>query len=140
MIGIVGVVVVVHVAHNRRLVHVAAAERVRGAGTKAAGLQLVVQLARLGVEAAAGHGQRGGGRGGGGREDALAEVMGRGCRRVVSRVVDVVVVRMLVVVVKDMVVNIDTGRMGVHNIARGGAITAMHPALVQAHRVCPVHV
>lgn len=48
---------------------------------------------------------------------------------------------MLVVVVEVMVANIDTGRMGVHNIVtRGGAITAMHPALVQAHGIRRVHV
>lgn len=57
----------------------------------------------------------------------------------VSRVATIVV-RMLVVVVEVMVINIDTGRMGVHNIARGGAITAMHPALVQAHRVRAINV
>lgn len=141
MVRVVRVVMVVEVvaaADYRRLVHVpgTAAERVRGAGTEAARLQLMVQLAGLGAEAGPGHGQRRGGRGGGGREDALA-VMGGGCRRVVSRVI---VCRMLVVVVEVMVINIDTGRMGVHNIARGGAITAMHPALVQAHRVRPVHV
>lgn len=50
----------------------------------------------------------------------------------------------MLVVVKVMVVvaNIETGRrMGVHNIiTRGGAITAMHPTLVQAHGVRGVHV
>lgn len=55
--------------------------------------------------------------------------------REVSRVVVIVDVRILVVVVMVKVVNIDTGRMGDHNIARGRAITAMHPALIEAHRV-----
>lgn len=148
MVRIVRVVVVVQVMVVAQvgLVQVtaataAAAEVVRGAGTKAARLQLVVQLARLGAQPAWRR-QRRGGRRGGGREDALAVVV------VVVLVaawqcgtVSGVVVRMLVVVVEVMVVNIDTGRMGVHNIVtRGGAITAMHPALVQAHGVCRVHV